>query len=187
MLTLFPFSRPKNARGFTLIELLVVIAIIGILASIVLASLNTARRKSRDARRIADIKQIQLALELFADGNAQEYPDDIYAATNALFPNFIPAVPTDPTGGNYNYDNLDSAGAACAIATGNCTLYHLGANLEEGTNPALDGDADACTAVGTGCSRALPGTTLSGRDDGGAFGNDCVGTGTAVFCYDATP
>ena len=59
----------KNNKGFTLIELLVVIAIIGILSSVVLASLNSARTKARDARRIADIKQIQLALELFYDAN----------------------------------------------------------------------------------------------------------------------
>ncbi len=62
----------KN-RGFTLIELLVVISIIGLLSSIVLTSVNSARAKARDARRIADLKQIQLALELYyADNNA--YP-----------------------------------------------------------------------------------------------------------------
>lgn len=56
----------KN-RGFTLIELLVVISIIGVLASVVLTSVNTARAKSRDARRISDTRQIKLALDLFYD------------------------------------------------------------------------------------------------------------------------
>lgn len=59
--------------GFTLIELLVVIAIIGLLSSIVLASLNSARAKARDAKRIADFKQIQTALELFYD-QVGKYP-----------------------------------------------------------------------------------------------------------------
>lgn len=53
--------------GFTLVELLVVIAIIGVLSSVVLVSLNSARAKARDARRLADFKQIQTALELFYD------------------------------------------------------------------------------------------------------------------------
>lgn len=48
----------RSSRGFTLIELLVVIAIIGMLSSVVLASLNSARSKSRDSRRLEDLKQI---------------------------------------------------------------------------------------------------------------------------------
>ncbi len=55
----------NTQKGFTLIELLVVIAIIGILSSVVLASLNTARAKSRDAARVATIKQVQNALALY--------------------------------------------------------------------------------------------------------------------------
>jgi len=65
----------KN-KGFTLIELLVVISIISLLSSIVLASLNNARAKARDAKRISDLHQVQIALELFYNQyNAYPVPD----------------------------------------------------------------------------------------------------------------
>ncbi len=57
----------KKNKGFTLIELLVVIAIIAILSTVVMAGLNSARAKGRDAKRLSDIKQLQTALELFFD------------------------------------------------------------------------------------------------------------------------
>ena len=58
----------KNfSKGFTLIELLVVIAIIGVLSSVVLASLNSARAKGRDAKRKAEMVSIQTALRNVPD------------------------------------------------------------------------------------------------------------------------
>lgn len=129
----------QTSRGFTLIELLVVIAIIGILSSVVLASLNGARRKGRDARRISDTKQIQLALEMYYDSNSSEYPD----ALSSLATSYISVVPTDPqTGSAYSYDNLTSAGAACTVSGGVCASYVLGATLEDTTNSALNSDID---------------------------------------------
>jgi prepilin-type N-terminal cleavage/methylation domain-containing protein len=55
----------QKKSGFTLIELLVIIAIIGLLATIVLVSLNKARMKARDGRRLADIQQIQKTLRFY--------------------------------------------------------------------------------------------------------------------------
>lgn len=59
--------------GFTLIELLVVIAIISFIASIVLYGVNTARAKGRDTKRLADIKQLSTALDLYYNENGA-YP-----------------------------------------------------------------------------------------------------------------
>lgn len=67
-------KRARPRRGFTLIELLVVIAIIGVLSSVILASLNTARIKARDAARISDIQSIRTALELYANDHNGQYP-----------------------------------------------------------------------------------------------------------------
>lgn len=67
-------EKPNGNKGFTLIELLVVIATIGILAAVVLASLNSARAKSRDAKRKLELEQVRTALALYYSTNGQ-YPN----------------------------------------------------------------------------------------------------------------
>jgi len=70
----------KQKKGFTLVELLVVIAIIGLLSTLAVVALGSARSKARDARRVSDIKQTQTALELyFADLGV--YPNPAGAVT----------------------------------------------------------------------------------------------------------
>ncbi|HBB56468.1 TPA: hypothetical protein DEW47_01890 [Patescibacteria group bacterium] len=108
------FLQKNNSRGFTLIELLVVIAIIGILSSVVLASLNSARSKARDAYRRSSMKQLQLALEMYFDSNGfypatggswrgvySDYGGFGTGATGyipGLAPTYIPVLPVDPKG-----------------------------------------------------------------------------------------
>jgi prepilin-type N-terminal cleavage/methylation domain-containing protein len=72
----FLFTKKQNNNsGFTLIELLVVISIVSLLTSIVLSSLSSARIKARDAKRIQDLRQIVLALELYRNDKGY-YPYD---------------------------------------------------------------------------------------------------------------
>ncbi len=140
-----------------MIELLVVIAIIGLLASIILASLNTAQQKGRDARRIADMKEFQLALELYYDAN-NNYPIQgtaisatptassgsvITTSSNAfgLAPTYISTTPLDPkqpSDGSaspyyYQYESLASDGVT-ACSSGTCPEYVLVTHLEAGAN-----------------------------------------------------
>ncbi len=128
-------------RGFTLIELLVVIAIIGLLSSVVLASLNSARVKSRDARRLSDIAEMRNALELIYDSSSPiEYPDALSSLSSG---GYMAAVPTDPqSAAAYYYDNLTSANGACTVAGGVCAAYVIGAQLENTSHAALDNDLD---------------------------------------------
>lgn len=121
-----------NKKGFTLIELLVVIAIIGLLSTLAVVALGSARAKSRDAKRVSDIRQMQTALELYyADNNAYPTGSAIslgttnYACLNAsgfttagCSAPYMGVVPSDPSGGTYSY-----------TASGT-TAYTLTATLE---------------------------------------------------------
>jgi prepilin-type N-terminal cleavage/methylation domain-containing protein len=93
----------KNKPAFTLIELLVVIAIIGILATISVLALSNARAKSRDAKRVGDMKQIQTALELFFN-DQNRYPTinewntgQIFSTTTDATSTYLQVIPSAPT------------------------------------------------------------------------------------------
>lgn len=124
-------------RGFTIIELLVVVAIIGILATIIVPSMDGARKKGRDSTRISDIKGLQLGLEVYFESGNNTYP----ATLSVLAPSYIPTVPKDPsTGLNYYYAQTNGGDG-----------YHLGALLEV-FNETLSNDSDATTTNFGGAS-----------------------------------
>lgn len=118
--------------GYTLIELVVVIAIIGVLLSMSLAGMNGARTRSRDARRVADLRTIQSALELYAASEpSRSYP----LTLNELLPKYIGSLPTDPTTKlTYGYFK-----PACIPATGNMLQGTVSGPCSPGTVKATYG------------------------------------------------
>lgn len=120
----------NERRGFTLIELLVVMTIIALMATIVIVALSDARRKSRDARRLADIKQLHNAIELYVNDNKTS-PSTAQGLA-ALVPTYMAAIPPEPSGsGSYGYAQVGASG------------YELGAVLENGGQiPPLTTDYD---------------------------------------------
>lgn len=147
-----------NKKGFTLIELLVVIAIIGLLSTLAVVALGSARTKARDAKRLSDIKQVQTALELYYT-DVGKYPITTTAivlgnATNGACLNqasgftkagvtdcpnaYMGQVPADPGSNAYTYNISDGS------------TYSITATLE-GTMGGLA--AGAITATPSGISK----------------------------------
>ena len=129
----------QGKKGFTLIELLIVVAIIGLLASVVLVGLGGFRARGRDARRIADLRETQNALELYYTRN-NAYPAISGADTWASLKTSLTGagigvitISNDPLGSSRTYQYGVS---------GDNQNYALSANMEDSNNPALNDDVD---------------------------------------------
>ena len=170
----------KRQSGFTLLELLVVIGIIGLLASIIVVNLTGARRRARDTKRIADIRQLQTAAEDYYDKNGK-YPNkigDLVTSTQ------IPMWPTDP---------LAPAGTSCTANSDLCywyayytpsgalgpQSYHIGASLEDQGSALLNQDRDCNSTTGSRC----PYTSAYTNGFNGADAAGCGGVASR-YCYD---
>ncbi len=133
-------------KGFTLVELLVVIAIIGVLATLVLLQLGTARARARDTKRITDVNQIRTAVEQYYDDNGGHYPSTIDATTLGRYLTNIPADPLTAQPYGYAYHGTPPA----------VDGYVVWAKLEQSA-AALNGDADIDT-TGAGWAGTKPPT-----------------------------
>lgn len=135
----------SKRKGFTLIELLIVIAIIGLLSTIAVTALNTARQKARDTVRLSDMQTLIKAIELYRS-NTNTFPpntgegacggwdstaDGSFMQT-LVTANLIPQI-KDPslnsTCGNYRYYLYDPGNSGCDLKFGK--FYVLGVlNME---------------------------------------------------------
>lgn len=137
----------KKSSGFTLIELLVVIAIIGLLSTLAVVALGSAREKARDAKRLSDIKQVQTALEIYyTENNSYPTADTVilgsagYACLGAggfgdigCASAYMGKLPTNPTPGGANYVYTSADGTVYSITF---TLEGKSGNLEAGAHTA---------------------------------------------------
>ena len=125
-----------NKKAFTLVELLIVIAIIGLIAAVSIIALGNARSKSRDTKRVTDIKQIQTALGLFFGDTGRYHTVDEWN-TGSLFStsstgtttymNRIPVAPgitdgdCDRDRANYSYYSYNGSTYSLSFCLGSVT------------------------------------------------------------------
>lgn len=133
-------------RGFTLIELLVVIAIIGILASVVLASLNSARAKGSDASIKSSINNARAQAELYYDSQATLTYLGVCGSASGMLPMFTAANSTNGgTATDADCNDVAGAWAMAAQLVSDTTKYYC----VDSTGAARTNTGVVGTAFGT--------------------------------------
>ena len=145
-------SRKRFSYGFTLIEMLIVVTIIALLSSIILVGLGSSRAKARDARRIADLHNTMVALELYYSkyqfypraSNWEELSDILTDPYIGIGVSKIPRDPLSNSGYSYEYGTSGQD-------------YVLGSVFET-KDPALDDDIDRNNIYGVNCGTEIEDT-----------------------------
>lgn len=144
----------KRNSGFTLIEMLIVVGIIGILSSIVLVGLGRSRYAGRDARRVADLGQVQNGLELYYS-KCGIYPGDkdCVATTNpSTWAGLVTVLKEAGIGvTNVSNDPTPTKNYSYGVSSGNQS-YVLMATLDDANNSALKDDVDGTDVYTVNCN-----------------------------------
>lgn len=132
----------KHRPGFTLIELLVIIAIIGLMATFAIVSLVSAQRRARDAKRLADVRELQKTVIAVYENTGQvplttSGTNETWSEFGTTIADYVTSLPLDPT-------NDDGAGYVYSYGANDAgTEYFLATQLEEAGHVALNGDDDS--------------------------------------------
>jgi general secretion pathway protein G len=125
----------RREEGFTLIELLVVIAIIGLLSSVVLVAINSARVDARDTKRVSELKSIREALRMYEGDKGyaplSNMPGTVLVNSNEATPGnwkllsqelspYIRDLPKHPSGYMYSYQYFIYGAGAGNVLSNNC-------------------------------------------------------------------
>ena len=143
----------KTNKGFTLIEILVVVSIIGLLSSVFLVGLGGFRSRGRDARRLADLRQVQNALEIYYT-KCQRYPGGVNCAAcdPATWSALQSAITQSGLGVSQlanDPQNPQNSSRTYGYAVGSDGQnYVLGATLENSGDPSLNDDSDLSSFAG---------------------------------------